>query len=780
MFRLPKKLLITVSINLFFFVCVAADSVKDYKISVSVDPQALSAEGVETIEFIPAADTDTMPLHLYWNAYENGSLFRKDAPENVFKGLPDASSAAVSVDFVYVDGKTVSGACGGDPTVYEIKYPFKNGRRYHVKIGFSLKIPDKRLFRFGYDSADGVYWFSQWFPKPGVLNPDGTWDCRPFSYYREFYADFSSYSLTVDVPGGYSIVSNLHGEEDGVFRGDRISDVVFGVSKNLVTHAGEDGPVKMSLVTYRDLPETVVRHVLERAAKGMERMNGWVGRYPYADFTIMDLASIGIQGEGMEYPMLINIDARHSRVDTVIDHELAHQWFYGVIGFNETDEGWLDEGFASYYEMRLADDDPPRNIMGIVYTPGDIKYVIAANGWDETGDVFVAPGEDDVPEHSKLLAYYMKFPVILRIIESRCGSAAMDAIFSRMYRDFAYRHPNTSQITALFGEMLTDGDFTDMMTMISGNGDTSFAVALNSHAVSVVKGGERKAGVDVLLREKGRAPYKTDDAGAEIKSENPLLSVHALSLDETPGDNFAARGRAALPLAVYMFAMLLAAFAIRLFKTRGPLNEVFWNLLAFFPVYLYIVLISAGMPLFDGAVAGFSPVVLLISRIGAAPPLFPIIVAFAAFTAKVTFRSISLYKLPGVQYSFFRLFFVDIINAFLLPLLVLIMVSVSSASILLMFAFVFMMSMAEPMKISALGPGRKDIPMKEVLPLSFVLTLVYFAVLLLFLMSALPFMIFSPYFIIAALILLSCAEYLYRRSYVIMYAYLGKKVLNGR
>jgi len=36
----------------------------------------------------------------------------------------------------------------------------------------------------------------------------------------------------------------------------------------------------------------------------------------------------------------------------VVTHELAHQWFYGLVGDNQGRDPWLDEGLATYAEGR--------------------------------------------------------------------------------------------------------------------------------------------------------------------------------------------------------------------------------------------------------------------------------------------------------------------------------------------------------------------------------------------------------------------------------------------
>ena len=54
---------------------------------------------------------------------------------------------------------------------------------------------------------------------------------------------------------------------------------------------------------------------------------------------------------GMEFPNLVYISDAIEDFETyqyVIVHEIAHQWWYGVVGNNQTKDSWLDEGLAEY------------------------------------------------------------------------------------------------------------------------------------------------------------------------------------------------------------------------------------------------------------------------------------------------------------------------------------------------------------------------------------------------------------------------------------------------
>ena len=77
-----------------------------------------------------------------------------------------------------------------------------------------------------------------------------------------------------------------------------------------------------------------------------------VGDYPYDACTAID-GTISAGG-GMEYPMITiigNMDDKES-LDNVIAHEVGHNWFYGILGSNERDHGWMDEGMNSFLELR--------------------------------------------------------------------------------------------------------------------------------------------------------------------------------------------------------------------------------------------------------------------------------------------------------------------------------------------------------------------------------------------------------------------------------------------
>ncbi len=65
---------------------------------------------------------------------------------------------------------------------------------------------------------------------------------------------------------------------------------------------------------------------------------------------------------GMEYPTLVMIRDEafnyYSRGSRIILHELGHQWFYGILGNDQINNPWFDEGAATFFErLYIADDN---------------------------------------------------------------------------------------------------------------------------------------------------------------------------------------------------------------------------------------------------------------------------------------------------------------------------------------------------------------------------------------------------------------------------------------
>ena len=80
--------------------------------------------------------------------------------------------------------------------------------------------------------------------------------------------------------------------------------------------------------------------------------SAWLGEYPYNIVTAVE-AKMGFNG-GMEYPTITSISPMPSAkdLDLTIEHEVGHNWNYGILASNEREHPWMDEGMNTYFDNR--------------------------------------------------------------------------------------------------------------------------------------------------------------------------------------------------------------------------------------------------------------------------------------------------------------------------------------------------------------------------------------------------------------------------------------------
>jgi len=86
---------------------------------------------------------------------------------------------------------------------------------------------------------------------------------------------------------------------------------------------------------------------LSVAVNALQTFNEMFGVYPYKTLSIV---KANFLHGGMEYPnlVLISDNLENEDYEYVIVHEIAHQWWYGVVGNDQYNHAWLDEGLAEY------------------------------------------------------------------------------------------------------------------------------------------------------------------------------------------------------------------------------------------------------------------------------------------------------------------------------------------------------------------------------------------------------------------------------------------------
>jgi hypothetical protein len=132
--------------------------------------------------------------------------------------------------------------------------------------------------------------------------------------------------------------------------------------------------------------------------------------------------------------------------EDVVLHEYGHQYFYGMIGSNEFEESWMDEGLNTDAEDRAMElAFGPRNFIQLSGGPG-----ISVGG---LGHAFYArtPNLDPIRRRAWEFASgqsygvnsYMKVGLFMDQLRTDLGAAAVDRAERAFFRTWAFRHPST-------------------------------------------------------------------------------------------------------------------------------------------------------------------------------------------------------------------------------------------------------------------------------------------------------------------------------------------------
>jgi hypothetical protein len=164
---------------------------------------------------------------------------------------------------------------------------------------------------------------------------------------------------------------------------------------------------------------------LRAARRTVDALSRRLARYGGRELDVVLLGG-GVGGfGGMEYPELVFT----LPFANVIAHEIAHQWWYGLVGDDQFHDPWLDEGFASYFEERLYpffDTCDPRRPFGVV-TPSFRSFAL-----DSSMDVW-----DRSPEaYSEVV--YLGGSCALQRLERDLGRTRMTAVLRQLQSRFRF------------------------------------------------------------------------------------------------------------------------------------------------------------------------------------------------------------------------------------------------------------------------------------------------------------------------------------------------------
>jgi hypothetical protein len=460
----------------------------NYTIAAKLDPATRTITGSEVIAWrnvTTRAATD-LQFHLYWNAWKHDrttfmrerALGRTGSPETTpaeDRSRIDITSLRLtaprrvdltgSMHFIAPDDGNPD-----DETVVAVPLaePVPPGATATIELSWTAHVP-RPVARTG---VVGNYFFvAQWFPKLGVFQDEG-WNCHQFHSATEFFSDYGVYDVSLTVPQGWIVGAT--GIERG--RGDEadratthryyqedVHDFAWTTSPDYLERRARFEHPTLPPVDMRLLLQPEHSHQAERhfdATRTTLRYYGeWFGAYPYGHITIVDPAYQSDAG-GMEYPTLFTAGTRWlapSRVTTpegVTVHEAGHQFWYGMVGNNEFEDAWMDEGFNTFATARAIAQVYDPNYLALRYFGGFVPWVLKdlvvrretdgnrLSGYrrDAKSDAQSTPTYQYFPTTGGSISYN-KTALWLNTMERWLGWPALQRTMSTHFARWKFRHP---------------------------------------------------------------------------------------------------------------------------------------------------------------------------------------------------------------------------------------------------------------------------------------------------------------------------------------------------
>lgn len=227
-----------------------------------------------------------------------------------------------------------------------------SGKALNVELAYQLTIPDA-AYRFG--QSGGVITLGNALILPAVYQ-NGAWREEPYYPVGDpFISRCMNFNVTLTVPAGYTVAASAYAEPEALkdgnqkfhFTANAMRDFALSLSRSYRTAKIVSQGTQVLGVAQN------ARHAGELARLGDKALSLYselYGEYPYPSLTI---AQVDFPFGGMEYPGYIMLETEMCRtggqeLEIAVAHEVAHQWWYAVVGSDSYYDPWQDEGLAEY------------------------------------------------------------------------------------------------------------------------------------------------------------------------------------------------------------------------------------------------------------------------------------------------------------------------------------------------------------------------------------------------------------------------------------------------
>ena len=337
------------------------DKLNSYEITATYDGEN-TLEGAMTFTFFNDTESEISDLkfNLWGNAYREGAKYSPISEEAATKAYYDG------ISYGEMTVEEVTGCAGWETggedeniltvTLPESVYPDESAR---ISLTYTLKLANVN-HRTGVTQK--TVNLGNFYPVLCAYDEQGYAESPYYSSGDPFVSECADYSVTFNLPKQFTAATS----------GKEVSRTVMGdtsTAKYELSCARDFAAVlsdsfKTRQVKADDCDITVYytgeqppENIAECAAESADYFSDTFGKYAYPTLSVV---MTPLTVSGMEYPALVMIadDLSASDGSYTVVHETAHQWWYAMVGNDQVNCAWQDEGLAEYSTLCFFESHP--------------------------------------------------------------------------------------------------------------------------------------------------------------------------------------------------------------------------------------------------------------------------------------------------------------------------------------------------------------------------------------------------------------------------------------
>lgn len=287
-----------------------------------------------------------------------------------FHLFPNLLGGSIEVSNVTVDGKSV------EPVLEEafdsvmrvpLATPLAPGESVTMAMDFVTAVPHQLARNYGvFAQVDDIMALSHFYPMVAVYDDEG-WNITPASEQGDAtYSDAAFYHVTVTADDEQVVVGSGVALSETSADGQQTIELAIGPARDFYLAISPRYEVVSRTVGETTInsyaPAEFMAGAEDAAAFATDALRLFNERFEPYPYTELDIVATSTLALGIEYPGIIAITLHEYDPDdpvnpnvpnqiymeTTTAHEVAHQWFYNMVGNDQLDEPWLDEALAQY------------------------------------------------------------------------------------------------------------------------------------------------------------------------------------------------------------------------------------------------------------------------------------------------------------------------------------------------------------------------------------------------------------------------------------------------